>query len=49
MILLAWASLGYYKNTVEDIIHKVAIDKSIPIIELGGDPHEISIGPYLFK
>ncbi|MGF7482962.1 HesA/MoeB/ThiF family protein [Providencia sp. SP181] len=46
MILLAWASLGYYKkNTVEDIIHKVAIDKSIPIIELGGDPHEISIGP----
>ncbi|WP_272681059.1 ThiF family adenylyltransferase [Providencia sp. PROV129] len=46
MVLLAWASLGYYKkNTVEEIIHKVAIDKSIPIIELGGDPHEISIGP----
>lgn len=46
MILLAWASLGYYKkNTVEEVIHKVAIDKSIPIIELGGDPHEISIGP----
>ncbi len=46
MILLAWASLGYYKkNPVEEVIHKVAIDKSIPIIELGGDPHEISIGP----
>lgn len=46
MILLGWASLGYYKkNTVEEVIHKVAIDKSIPIIELGGDPYEISIGP----
>ncbi|EMT6577591.1 MULTISPECIES: ThiF family adenylyltransferase [Providencia] len=46
MVLLAWASLGYYKkNTVEEIVHKVAINKSIPVIELGGDPHEISIGP----
>ncbi|MCE7576180.1 ThiF family adenylyltransferase [Aliivibrio fischeri] len=45
-IIIAWASLGYYrKDTVEEILHSIAKDRQIPIIELGGDPLEISIGP----
>ena len=45
-IVLAWAALGYYRqDTVEEIIHEIAREKNIPIIELGGDPLEISIGP----
>lgn len=45
-IVLAWASLGYYrKNTPEEIIHNIAESRSIPIIELGGDPLDISVGP----
>lgn len=45
-IVLAWASLGYYrKNTPEEMIHDVARARGIPVIELGGDPLEISVGP----
>ncbi|MEN4524353.1 ThiF family adenylyltransferase [Pantoea agglomerans] len=45
-IILAWAALGYYrKDTAEEIIHSIAKDKAIPVIELGGDPLEISVGP----
>lgn len=45
-IVLAWAALGYFrKNTVEEIIHTIAQERGIPIIELGGDPLEISVGP----
>lgn len=45
-IVLAWAALAYYrKNTVEEIIHEIAKEKKIPIIELGGDPLEVSVGP----
>ena len=45
-IILAWAALGYYrKDTIEEIIHSIAKEKSIPIIELGGDSMEISVGP----
>ncbi|WJV61178.1 ThiF family adenylyltransferase [Pectobacteriaceae bacterium CE70] len=45
-IVLAWAALGYYrKDTVEELIHDIAKEKSIPVIELGGDPLEISVGP----
>ncbi|KAA1192291.1 HesA/MoeB/ThiF family protein [Photorhabdus heterorhabditis] len=46
LVLLAWASLGYFrKNTVEGIVHELACNKNIPVIELGGDPFEISVGP----
>jgi len=45
-IVLAWASLGYYrKHTPEEMIHTLARDRGIPVMELGGDPLEISIGP----
>ncbi len=45
-IIIAWAALGYYrKDTAEEIIHSIAREKSIPVIELGGDPLEISVGP----
>lgn len=45
-IIIAWAALGYYrKDTVEEIIHEIAEKKQIPILELGGDPLEVSIGP----
>lgn len=45
-IILAWAALGYYrKDTAEEIIHNIAKEKAIPVIELGGDPLEISVGP----
>lgn len=46
LIILAWASLGYYrKNTVEEKVHSLASLYGIPIIELGGDPIDISVGP----
>jgi len=46
LIILAWASLGYYrKNTVEEKVHSLASVYGIPIIELGGDPIDISVGP----
>ncbi|HCM60970.1 MAG TPA: hypothetical protein DIT05_00235 [Morganella sp. (in: Bacteria)] len=46
LILLAWASLGYFRrNTVEESVHFLAKEKNIPIIELGGDPFDISVGP----
>lgn len=46
VILIAWASLGYFrKNTVEGVIHDIAHEKEIPVIELGGDPLDISVGP----
>lgn len=46
LILLAWASLGYFrKNTVEKLVHSLAKTRSIPVIELGGDPFDISVGP----
>lgn len=46
VVILAWASLGYYrKNTVEEYVHKIAYEKEISVIELGGDPFEISVGP----
>lgn len=45
-IVIAWAALGYYRaGTVEEVIHEIASEKSIPVIELGGDPLEISMGP----
>ncbi|OAP38663.1 HesA/MoeB/ThiF family protein [Sinorhizobium americanum] len=44
--ILAWASLGYYrKDSVERIVHEIARDRQIPVIELGGDPLDISVGP----
>lgn len=46
LVLLAWASLGYYrKNTVEESIHRLARINNIPVVELGGDPFDISVGP----
>ncbi|AWC94024.1 TPA: ThiF family adenylyltransferase [Morganella morganii subsp. morganii] len=46
LVLLAWASLGYYrKNTVEESIHRLAHINNIPVVELGGDPFDISVGP----
>ncbi|MGS0742509.1 HesA/MoeB/ThiF family protein [Glaciimonas sp. GG7] len=45
-VVLAWASLGYYKKgTIEEIVHAKCSQLRIPIIELGGDPIEISAGP----
>ena len=45
-IVLAWASLGYYrKHTPEEMIHTLAREHGVPVMELGGDPLEISIGP----
>jgi molybdopterin/thiamine biosynthesis adenylyltransferase len=46
LIVLAWASLGYYrKHTPEEVIHTMAKERGIPVMELGGDPLEISVGP----
>lgn len=45
-VLIAWASLGHFrKETVEELIHQIACEYSIPVMELGGDPIEISAGP----
>lgn len=51
IIILAWASLGYYrKNTVEEELHELARLRKIPVMELGGDPVDISVGPiYLYS
>lgn len=46
LIILAWASLGYYRvRTVEREVHRLASAVGIPVIELGGDPLDISVGP----
>ena len=46
LVVLAWASLGYYRaRTVDREVHRLAHARSIPVIELGGDPLDISVGP----
>lgn len=46
LVVLAWASLGYYrKRTVDREVHKIAHERNIAVIELGGDPLDISVGP----
>ncbi|OEZ00580.1 MULTISPECIES: ThiF family adenylyltransferase [Stenotrophomonas] len=46
VVIVAWASLGYYRTrTVERVVHSLAANHGIPVIELGGDPLDISVGP----
>lgn len=46
LIVLAWANMAYFrKDTVEERIHKIAAEMGIPLIEMGGDPLSISVGP----
>lgn len=46
LVVLAWASLGYYrKNTIEEVVHKYAQEHGIAVMELGGDPVDVSVGP----
>lgn len=46
VVILAWASLGYYRaRTVDRVIHALAARNRIPVIELGGDPLDVSAGP----
>lgn len=46
LVILAWASLGYFrKNTVEEKVHLICSQKGIKLMELGGDPIDITIGP----
>lgn len=46
LVVLAWANLGYFlKNTTEEVIHRSAYELSLPLIEMGGDPLAISVGP----
>lgn len=46
LVVVAWASLGYFRaTTVERAIHELAAARNIPVIELGGDPLDISVGP----
>ncbi|MBJ7516375.1 MAG: ThiF family adenylyltransferase [Stenotrophomonas sp.] len=46
LVVLAWASLGYYRiRSVERRLHRLAGTLAIPVIELGGDPLQISVGP----
>jgi molybdopterin/thiamine biosynthesis adenylyltransferase len=48
LIVLAWTNLSYFKtNTAENIIHKIAYKKKIPILEIGADPLFVSIGPLI--
>ncbi len=46
LVVVAWASLGYYRRrTVERLLHGLAEAGSIPVMELGGDPLQVSAGP----
>ncbi len=46
IVLIAWASLGFYrKDTIAEKIHTIAKELRVPVFELGGDPNEISVGP----
>lgn len=46
LVVLAWASLGYYRQcTVERVLHRLAAEQGIAVMELGGDPLEIAVGP----
>lgn len=45
-VLIAWASLGYFrKDTAEAVVHDVARNTGVPVLELGGDPFNVSVGP----
>jgi molybdopterin/thiamine biosynthesis adenylyltransferase len=46
LIFLGWANFSPFMNeTVAEAIHAVAFDRGIPIIEFGGDPFDIFVGP----
>ncbi len=46
VVFLAWANMGYYRNgTCEELIHAACAERKIPVIEMGGDPMDISVGP----
>lgn len=46
LVIVAWASLGYFRTrTVERLLHGLAHKASTPVLELGGDPLQVSAGP----
>lgn len=46
LIFLCWANLSpFMSGTVAETVHALALNRSIPIIEFGGDPFDIFLGP----
>jgi len=46
LIFLCWANLApFMAGTVAEVIHSVALNNGIPVVEFGGDPFDIFIGP----
>lgn len=46
LIFLCWANLApFMRGSIAEIVHAVALERGIPVIEFGGDPFEIFLGP----
>jgi molybdopterin/thiamine biosynthesis adenylyltransferase len=46
LVFLAWANQSHFvRNTAEEIVHRCAIQRRIPIIEIAGDPLDVAVGP----
>ncbi|MGX1772703.1 TOMM precursor leader peptide-binding protein [Nocardia brasiliensis] len=46
IVCLCWANQSHFvKNTTEEIVHDIARNRQIPIMEIAGDPFDIAVGP----
>ncbi len=45
-VFLAWSNYAIFRdNTVEEVIHAVALEQSVAVMEAGADPINIYVGP----
>ncbi|MCE7002405.1 ThiF family adenylyltransferase [Kibdelosporangium philippinense] len=46
LVCLCWANQSHFvKGTAEEVVHRVAFERGIPILEIAGDPFDIAVGP----
>jgi molybdopterin/thiamine biosynthesis adenylyltransferase len=46
LLCLCWANQSHFVNgTSEELIHELAFARGIPVLEVAGDPFDISVGP----
>jgi molybdopterin/thiamine biosynthesis adenylyltransferase len=46
IVCLCWANQSHFvKNTTEEVVHEIAMQRKIPIMEIAGDPFDVAVGP----
>lgn len=46
LVCLCWANQSHFvRSTAEEVVHRVAFERRIPIMEIAGDPFDIAVGP----